>query len=141
MAIGEPTTSADPPNEMSKLFVKMKYEKSPLNCWIDFALECHRRGFLGTFERVLLAARFNYATYDYPQSFVDWVNIQTNFSTMYRNYAIITKSYIFRRNFFQTKLNILLASYYSNLKKRERNREKKMLYHRRSVYFKKEALK
>ena len=82
MAIGEPTTSADPPNEMSKLFVKMKYEKSPLNCWIDFALECHRRGFLGTFERVLLAARFNYATYDYPQSFVDWVNIQTNFSTI-----------------------------------------------------------
>ena len=75
MAIGEPTTSADPPNEMSKFFVKMKYEKSPLNIWIDFALECHRRGFLGTFERVLLAARFNYATYDYPQSFVDWVNI------------------------------------------------------------------
>ena len=140
MAIGEPTTSADPPNEMSKLFVKMKYEKSPLNCWIDFALECHRRGFLGTFERVLLAARFNYATYDYPQSFVDWVNIQTNFSTI-ETTAIITKSYIFRRNFFQTKLNILLASYYSNLKKRERNQEKKMLYQRRSIFFKKEALK
>ena len=74
MAIEEPTTLADPPNEMSRVFVKMKCEKFPLNVWIDVALECHRRGFIGTFERVLLAARFNYAAYDYPHSFVDWVN-------------------------------------------------------------------